>query len=94
MTWQQAASFGLIVLMMAAFVWGRFRYDLVAMVTLLSAVLIGIVPADKAFSGFSDDIIAIIASALVVSAAVARSSDTGEAGSSARILRSATMLRG
>lgn len=73
MTWQQTASFGLIGLMMAAFVWGRFRYDLVAMVTLLVAVLIGIVPADKAFSGFSDDIIAIIASALVVSAAVARS---------------------
>ncbi len=73
MTWQQAAAFGLIGLMMAAFVWGRFRYDLVAMVTLLAAVLIGIVPADKAFSGFSDDIIAIIASALVVSAAVARS---------------------
>ncbi|MFC5122160.1 hypothetical protein ACFPRL_01445 [Pseudoclavibacter helvolus] len=31
---------------------------------------------------------------LARSAAVARSSDTGEAGSSARILRSATMLRG
>lgn len=73
MTWQQSAAFGLIALMMAAFVWGRFRYDLVAMVTLLAAVLIGIVPPDKAFSGFSDDIIAIIASALVVSAAVARS---------------------
>lgn len=73
MTWQQSAAFGLIALMMAAFVWGRFRYDLVAMVTLLVAVLIGIVPPDKAFSGFSDDIIAIIASALVVSAAVARS---------------------
>ena len=73
MTWQQAAAFSLIGLMMAAFVWGRFRYDLVAMVALLCAVLIGIVPADKAFSGFSDDIIAIIASALVVSAAVARS---------------------
>lgn len=73
MTWQQGAAFGLIGLMMAAFVWGRFRYDLVAMVALLAAVLIGIVPADKAFSGFSDDIIAIVASALVVSAAVARS---------------------
>ena len=73
MTWQQAAAFGLIALMMAAFAWGRYRYDLVAMVTLLAAVLIGIVPADKAFSGFADDIIAIIASALVVSAAVARS---------------------
>ncbi len=43
------------------------------MTTLLVAVLIGIVPPDKAFSGFADDIIAIIASALVVSAAVARS---------------------
>ncbi|MGE0339990.1 MAG: SLC13 family permease [Xanthobacteraceae bacterium] len=73
MTWQQGAAFGLIGLMMAAFVWGKFRYDLVAMVALLAAVLIGIVPADKAFSGFSDDIIAIIASALVVSTAVARS---------------------
>lgn len=73
MTWQQGAAFGLIGLMMAAFVWGKFRYDLVAMVALLTGVLIGIVPADKAFSGFSDDIIAIIASALVVSAAVARS---------------------
>lgn len=73
MTWQQSAAFGLIALMMAAFIWGRFRYDLVAMVALLVAVLIGLVPADKAFSGFSDDIIAIIASALVVSAAVARS---------------------
>lgn len=73
MTWQQGAAFGLIGLMMAAFVWGRFRYDLVAMVALLAAVLIGIVPADKAFSGFSDDIIAIVASALVVSTAVARS---------------------
>lgn len=73
MTWQQAAAFALIGLMMAAFIWGRFRYDLVAMVTLLVAVLAGLVPADKAFSGFADDIIAIIASALVVSAAVARS---------------------
>lgn len=73
MTWQQGAAFGLIGLMMAAFVWGRFRYDLVAMVALLAGVLIGIVPADKAFSGFSDDIIAIVASALVVSTAVARS---------------------
>jgi hypothetical protein len=36
-------------------------------------VLVGIVPADKAFSGFADDIVIIVASALVISAAVARS---------------------
>jgi di/tricarboxylate transporter len=59
--------------MMAMFVWGRLRYDLVAVVGLLAAVLTGVVPSDKAFSGFSDDIVIIVASALLVSAAVARS---------------------
>ena len=36
-------------------------------------MLVGIVPADKAFEGFSDDIVIIVASALLVSAAVAKS---------------------
>jgi di/tricarboxylate transporter len=40
---------------------------------LLASVLIGLVPAKKAFEGFADDIIIIIASALVVSAGIARS---------------------
>ena len=42
---------------------------------LLKAAVIaaGIVPHDKAFSGFSDDIVVIVASALLVSGAVARS---------------------
>ena len=52
---------------------GPLRYDLVAAVALLAAIVVGIVPPDKAFSGFSDDIVIIVASALVVSAAVARS---------------------
>jgi di/tricarboxylate transporter len=59
--------------MMAAFVWGRLRYDLVAVLALIAAVLAGVVPYDKAFSGFGDDIVIIVASALVVSAAVERS---------------------
>ena len=52
---------------------GRYRYDVVAAGSLLVAVAIGIVPASKAFSGFSDDIVIIVASALVVSAAISRS---------------------
>lgn len=60
---------GLIVL----FVWDRFRYDLVALAGLLAGIATGVVPADKAFDGFSDDIVIIVGSALVVSAAVARS---------------------
>ncbi|KFG70126.1 SLC13 family permease [Microvirga sp. BSC39] len=73
MTHQQMLSFAIVAGMMALFVWGRFRYDLVAVLSLLVAVLVGIVPADKAFEGFSDDIIIIVASALLVSAAVAKS---------------------
>jgi di/tricarboxylate transporter len=73
MTLPQAFAFAILFGMMAMFVWGRLRYDLVAVLGLLIAVLAGIVPYNKAFSGFSDDIVIIVASALLVSAAVARS---------------------
>ena len=73
MTLPQAYAFAIVVAMMVLFVWGRLRYDLVAALALLAAIVTGIVPHDKAFSGFSDDIIIIVASALIVSAAVARS---------------------
>ena len=49
---------------------GGSRYDLVAMLALLASVAVGIVPADQAFTGFGDDIVIIVASALLVSAAV------------------------
>jgi di/tricarboxylate transporter len=73
MTHQQMLAFAVVAGMMALFVWGRFRYDLVAALSLLVAVVVGIVPADKAFTGFSDDIVIIVASALLVSAAVSKS---------------------
>jgi di/tricarboxylate transporter len=73
MTLDQILSIGVISLMMAAFVWGRFRYDLVAAGALLAAVAVGVVPYDAAFDGFSDDIVIIVGSALLVSAGVARS---------------------
>jgi di/tricarboxylate transporter len=59
--------------MMLLFVWGRIRYDLVAVLALLAALLLGLVKPKDAFAGFSDDIVVIVASALVISAAVERS---------------------
>ena len=73
MTLPQVAAFSIVVVMMALFAWGRWRYDLVAAGALLAAVIVGVVPPDQAFEGFSDDIVIIVGSALVVSAAVARS---------------------
>lgn len=73
MTQPQILSVLLVAGMMAAFLWGRLRYDIVAMLALLLAVALGLVPAADAFKGFSDDIVIIVGSALVLSAAVARS---------------------
>ncbi|EWY36578.1 permease [Skermanella stibiiresistens SB22] len=73
MSFGQIAAFSIVLGMVALLVWDRIRYDVVALGALLAAIVCGIVPTDKAFSGFSDDIVIIVASALVVSAAVGKS---------------------
>src|SRR5919112_1823371 len=73
MTLHQGFAFAIVVAMMALFVWGKLRYDVVAMLALFVSVVVGIVPAGDAFSGFGDDVVIIVAAALLVSAAVARS---------------------
>ena len=70
---QQFEAFAVLGGAVVMFAWGRFRYDLIAVSALLIGVLIGIVPAKAAFSGFTSDVVVIIACSLVISAAVARS---------------------
>src|SRR5687768_15129792 len=70
---QQILAFAIILAMMGLFIWGRLRYDLVCVLPLVAAYLAGIVPAERAFSGFASDIVIIVASALILSAAVSRS---------------------
>ncbi|WP_211371310.1 SLC13 family permease [Paracoccus limosus] len=66
MTHRQIAAL-ILAGMMGLFVRGRLRYDLVALLASLAA---STVKPHQAFSGFSDDIVIIVGSALVVSAAV------------------------
>ncbi len=73
MTAAQGFAFAIVGVMMALFVWGRLRYDVVAMLALFASVVVGIVPAKDAFTGFADDVVIIVATALLVSAAVAKS---------------------
>ena len=73
MTLPQATSFAIILCTVGLFVWGRIPYDLVALMALLAGVATGIVPVRHAFDGFSEDIIVIIATALIISVAIARS---------------------
>lgn len=73
MTLQQGLAFGLVGLTIVAFIWGRFRYDLVACVALVAGLAVGVIPAESAFDGFRNDVTVIIACALIVSAAFSRS---------------------
>jgi di/tricarboxylate transporter len=76
MTLPQAFAFSILGGAVLLFAWGRFRYDLVALGALLAGLVTGVVPAKAAFSGFTSDVVVIIACALVLSAAVARSGVT------------------
>lgn len=73
MTLDQGLAFGLMGATIGFFLWGRFAYDAVALGALLAGVLIGVIPPDKAFEGLSDDVVVIVAAALIISNAVAKS---------------------
>ena len=59
--------FGLLLVVFGFLLSGRVRYDLVAFSALILAVLIGVVPVEKAFSGFGHPATIIIALVLIVS---------------------------
>ncbi len=71
MTLHQGFSFAIVAAMLGMFLWDRWRFDVVALLALMAAVAAGIVPMDKAFTGFINPVVIIIASALVLSRAVA-----------------------
>jgi di/tricarboxylate transporter len=63
----QIVVFATLALALGLFVWGRWRYDVVALLALLAVVLTGIVPANEAFTGFGHAAIVAVAGVLVVS---------------------------
>lgn len=67
--------FTLVILgfLVALFLWDRLRYDVVALLALLAAIAVGVVPADKAFNGFANPVLPLIAAALIVSVAIGQS---------------------
>ena len=73
MTTDQLLLFGLLLLVFVLLIWGRWRYDLIAFVALLVALLTGIVPKEQAFSGFGHPATIIIALVLIVSRGLSNS---------------------
>ena len=67
MNFDQIALFTIFTLVFALLIWGRWRYDLVAFVALLAALITGVVPKEQAFAGFGHPAVIIIALVLIVS---------------------------
>jgi len=63
----QAILFAILAAFLILLIWGRWRYDLVAFGALMAAVITGVIPTEKAFSGFGHPAVVIIALVLIVS---------------------------
>ncbi len=71
--WDQLTALGLLAGVLLMFIWGKLRYDIVAMSALMAAVVLGVVPADRAFSGFGHPAVITVALVLVLSQAIQQS---------------------
>lgn len=77
MTTDQILLFALFATILALLLWGRVRHDLVAAAGLLGGVVLGVVPEDLAFTGFSNPAVLIVALVLVASRAFENSGALG-----------------
>ena len=73
MTFEQTAVFAILAVTMTFFIWGRWRYDLVAVLALLAAVFSGVVTPEHAFFGFGHPAVITVAAVLIISKALQRS---------------------
>jgi di/tricarboxylate transporter len=58
---------GTLIILMGLLIWGKWRYDAVTLLCLAALVLMGIVPANDAFSGFGHPAVVTVALVLLIS---------------------------
>ncbi len=64
---------GILIAMLILLVLDKWRYDLVAMMALLTAAVLGLVPTSEVFSGFGNAAVITVAAVLIISQALWRS---------------------
>lgn len=67
MTSDQMIAFGTLLICLVLFIWGKFRYDLVAILGMLIVVITGVIPPEQAFYGFAHPAVITVAAVLVIS---------------------------
>jgi di/tricarboxylate transporter len=59
-----------LLCMLVALLWGRWRYDLIALTALFAVVILGILPAEEVFLGFVHPVVVTVVSMLIISRAL------------------------
>ncbi|TNE39147.1 MAG: SLC13 family permease, partial [Alphaproteobacteria bacterium] len=72
MTFDQGIAFATLIASLGLFVWGRWRYDIVALIALITVALAGLVDRDQILSGFGHPAVITVAAVLVISHALRR----------------------
>ena len=65
--------FVVILITLALFIWGRWRYDVVALFALIVCAFTGLVPFTQAFAGFSNPAVITVVCVMVLTQAITRS---------------------
>ena len=63
----------ILIFTMGLFIWGRYRYDVVALIALSIAVLFGAVPFNQVYSGLGNPAVITVACVMIISEAITRS---------------------
>ncbi|MFP3854193.1 MAG: SLC13 family permease, partial [Anaerolineales bacterium] len=67
----QVTIYVILVVTLVLFLWGRWRYDLVAVMALLAVALTGLISPQEAFTGFGHPAVITVAAVLIVSQGLA-----------------------
>ncbi|MBT6203774.1 MAG: SLC13 family permease, partial [Rhodospirillaceae bacterium] len=70
MTADQITICVIVVVLSVLFVWGRWRYDLVAFGGLMAAAATGLIPTGDVFQGFGHPAVVTVLAVLVISKAL------------------------
>ncbi|PHQ78826.1 MAG: SLC13 family permease [Coxiella sp. (in: Bacteria)] len=63
----------ILILAMTLFIWGRWRYDIVALIALFAATAVGAVPLSQIYAGLPNPAVITVACVMVISQTITRS---------------------
>lgn len=57
----------IILFTLAFFIWGKWRYDIVALVALFLTAFLGLIPLDEIFDGFTHPVVILVVAMIIIS---------------------------